>query len=175
MTVANVWTYFCFSRSLIVEVFHNYALVKRCMATWDKVAICAKAVNELLYHPPNVWVAKHGSRLTLVQGTQENIQLKYYNGWTHNQYFTGCFIFCPDAVNPTAFYNVRWSVHLTSDKCTVNSAIHTEMTTTSSSSPPRGLQWRAPGLRIYSIYEFKNRWHQCDKLLDGVCMQSSLT
>ena len=52
-----------------------------------------------------------GLKLYLQQSSNDEVQQRFYNGWTHDHYVTSVFCFCPDGTIPIAFFNVPGSVH----------------------------------------------------------------
>ena len=58
-----------------------------------------------------VWGTMDGLKLTLQQSGRFTIQLRYYNGWTHDHYISNLFVFAPDGTIRFYCINCPRSVH----------------------------------------------------------------
>jgi len=52
-----------------------------------------------------------GLKLYLQASGNSEIQERFYNGWTHDNYVTSVFCFCPNGTIPIAFFNVPGCVY----------------------------------------------------------------
>jgi hypothetical protein len=52
-----------------------------------------------------------GLKLYLQTAGNVYIQERFHNGWTHDQYVTSVFCFCPNGTIPISFFNIPGSVH----------------------------------------------------------------
>ena len=52
-----------------------------------------------------------GIKLMLECSSEEDIQNRFYNGWTCNNYIGAVLVFCPDGTIPICCYNVPGTIH----------------------------------------------------------------
>jgi hypothetical protein len=57
------------------------------------------------------WAMMDGLKLNLQSSVNAEIQEQYYNGWTHDHYFTSIFCFCPNGTIPITYFNVPGCAH----------------------------------------------------------------
>jgi DDE superfamily endonuclease len=101
-----------------------------------KSAILAR--HNLLH---DVWCSMDGLKLKIQRPPDNNTQNNFYNGWTHDHYVSGVFVFAPDGTIPICCFNMPGCMHdskiaevgnvykklervyiLTGGKCTADSA-----------------------------------------------------
>ena len=58
-----------------------------------------------------VWDTIDGLKLTLQQSGRFTIQLRYYNGWTHDHYISNLFVFDPGGTICFYCVNCPGSIH----------------------------------------------------------------
>ena len=52
-----------------------------------------------------------GVKLMLECAGDDDVQTRFYNGWTCNHYIGAVLVFCPDGTIPICCYNVPGTVH----------------------------------------------------------------
>ena len=111
MTGSSVSAYLMFGRRIIIDRLQHNEDANIKIPTNAKIKEYQEAVS--IRHPklPNVWCTMDGLKLTLNQSTNAVVQNYFYNGWTHDHYVTGVFVFCPDGKIPIATFNVPGSIH----------------------------------------------------------------
>ena len=111
ITASSVSTYLRFGCRILIMVLSGQAearLEVPCAEKIQEYKDSVKAKYELL---DNVWCCMDGLKLKLEQAGDNTIQNMFYNGWTHDHYVTGVYVFCPDGTIPIATYNVPGSFH----------------------------------------------------------------
>jgi DDE superfamily endonuclease len=111
MTHTSVGIYLKFSRRILIKCLlkHPYATIN----IPDEQTIEQHKAAILSRHPllTDVWCTMDGLKLRLEKPADALTQAKFYNGWTHDHYVTGVFVFCPDGTIPLCCYNYPGSIH----------------------------------------------------------------
>jgi hypothetical protein len=141
MTQTSISDYLAFCTHILVHVLkgNNDAKIKR--PTIEKIQQYKQAVIQRHPFLEDVWCTMDGIKLMLECAGEDDIQNRFYNGWTCDHYIGAVLVFCPDGTIPICCYNVPGTVHdsniaiigkiydklgaiynLTGAKCTVDSA-----------------------------------------------------
>ena len=110
-TYTNLSVYLRFGICLIIEIFSRDPFARVAIPSAVEVESFKTAFAER--HPllNDCWATMDGLKLYLQQADTGEIQVCFYNGWTHDHYVTSVFCFCPDGTIPIAFFNVSGLVH----------------------------------------------------------------
>jgi hypothetical protein len=111
MTSSNLCMYLRFGLRIIVEALKNDSFAKICIPSAEDITVYKQAIGTVYPLLSNVWCTMDGLKLYLQQSGNTEIQACFYNRWTHGQYVTSVFVFCPEGTIPIAFFNVPGSVH----------------------------------------------------------------
>ena len=111
MTMTNLSVYVRFARRIIIEVLRNDPVAAIRIPTDNEIESYKNAISEKHPRLENVWCTMDGLKLCLQQAPAQEIQERYYNGWTHDHYVTSIFCFCPDGTIPIAYFNAPGSFH----------------------------------------------------------------
>jgi len=111
MTMTNITMYLRFGRRIMVEVFRKDPLAQIRIPSRDAIKGYQEAIGERHPRLKDVWATMDGLKLYLQQSSNDEVQQRFYNGWTHDHYVTSVFCFCLDGTIPIAFFNVPGSVH----------------------------------------------------------------
>ena len=140
MTEASISNYLTFCTHILIHVLQGIedARVKR--PSVERIREYQEAVSRR--HPllNDVWCTMDGIKLMLECAADDDVQNRFYNGWTCDHYIGAVLVFCPDRTIPICCYNVPGTVHdsnialmgdiykkleavynLTGGKCTVDS------------------------------------------------------
>jgi hypothetical protein len=127
-----------------VEILQRDEFAKIDLPSVEQVEEYKEMIHEKYPLLPSVWATCDGLKLTIQQAPEFRVQREFYNGWKHNHFINGVFVFCPDGTIPIAFMSVPGSTQdstiadlgfvyekleyiyeLTGGVCTVDSAFRT--------------------------------------------------
>jgi DDE superfamily endonuclease len=111
MTHTSVGIYIRFARRILIKCLEKNP--QAAIRVPDAAMIECHKQEIRNRHPllTDVWCTMDGLKLRLQSSGNTIIQRKYYNGWTHDQYVTGVFVFCPYGTIPICCYNLPGSLH----------------------------------------------------------------
>ena len=83
-----------------MEIYHHDPLARISIPSSEKIESYKAAFAEC--HPllNDCWATMDGLKLYLQAAGNSDIQVRCYNGWTHDHYVTSVFCFCPDGTIP---------------------------------------------------------------------------
>lgn len=111
MPGTSVSMYLRFGRRLIIRILKDHPDAALQIPSAQKIAEYQAAIARRHPSLADVWCTMDGLKLYLEQSGDAVIQNMFYNGWTHDHYVSGVFVFCPDGTIPIATYNVPGCFH----------------------------------------------------------------
>ena len=113
MTQSQVSNYLRFSRRILIKLLSKTNIAKTSVPDSTDIEKFVEAVS--CRHPilgqKRVWGTMDGLKILLQQSTKFSIQLRFYNGWTHDHYVTNLFVFAPDGTIRFFCINCPGAVH----------------------------------------------------------------
>ena len=98
VTQSQVSNYLRFSRRILIKLLSKTNIAKTSVPYSADIEKNVEAVS--CRHPilgqRRVWGTMDILKILLQQTTKISIQLRFYNGWTHDHYITNLFVFAPD-------------------------------------------------------------------------------
>jgi hypothetical protein len=105
--------YLRFGRRILVAVLNNHPDAQVKVPSEEKIVDFKTAIAER--HPPlaaeQVWSTMDGLKLLIEVSGDNQTQNRFYNGWTHDHYVSGVFVFCPDGTICIASFNAPGCMH----------------------------------------------------------------
>jgi hypothetical protein len=111
MTSNQVSSYLRFGRRLLIVLLVNEPDAAIRLPSVHNIREYQEVIERR--HPllRDVWCSMDGLKIYLQQAGCQLIQGMFYNGWLHDHYVSGIFVFCPDGTIACCCYNVPGSVH----------------------------------------------------------------
>jgi DDE superfamily endonuclease len=111
VTKTTVCIYLRFTRRILIKCLRKHPDAAIRVPDAATIKVFESAITER--HPllPDVWCTMDGLKLRLEVSGNNATQNKFHNGWIHDQYVTGVFVFCPGGTICISCYNVPGSVH----------------------------------------------------------------
>jgi DDE superfamily endonuclease len=103
--------YLRYGRRLLIKILVRNPLAKLGLPSPDKIQeykAMVSARHPLLH---DVWCTMDGLKLKIQSPPDKIVQNRFYNGWQHDTYITGVFVFCPDGTIPICTFNIPGSMH----------------------------------------------------------------
>jgi hypothetical protein len=141
MTETSISTYLTFCTHILIHVLQGIDDARVRRPSVEKIREYQEAVSRRHPFLNDVWCTMDGIKLMLECAADEDVQNRFYNGWTCDHYIGAVLVFCPDGTILICCYNVPGTVHdsnialmgdiykkleavynLTGGKCTVDSA-----------------------------------------------------
>ena len=100
-----------FSRRLLTLVLLRDKRSKVEMPTREEVDKYSSIVEDAYPSLTRVWGAMDGLKVLIEASTDDSIQRRFYNGWTHDHYITNIFLFAPDGRIRASYINAPGCLH----------------------------------------------------------------
>jgi len=111
MTQSSVSEYLTFCTHILIHVLQGIPDSKIKRPSEEKIRQYQAAVYRRHPFLSDVWCTMDGIKLMLECAAEDDVQNRFYNGWTCDHYIGAILVFCPDGTIPMCCYNVPGTVH----------------------------------------------------------------
>jgi len=111
LTPAHLSLWLRFARRLVVKILKDDPRAKVQMPTDRELEQFIKAIEAKYPALKDCWGAMDGLKLLVQVSGDDEVQRRFYNGWTHDHYITNLFLFTPDGRICHCFLNAPGCMH----------------------------------------------------------------
>ena len=111
MTASRVSKWLLFGRRLLIAILSRHPDAAVRIPSAAKIQEYKRVIQDRHPNLVDVWCTMDGVKLTLEQSGNHVVQNMFYNGWTHDNYVSSIFVFCPDGTIPIAAVNYPGCLH----------------------------------------------------------------
>ena len=111
MTYTPLSTYIRYGRRILIAILKQEDEAKIKLPSIVEVATYQGAIKSKYPMLEGVWCTMDGLKLRIQKASANNVQNRFYNGWTSGHYVSAVIVFCPDGTIPIVCFNVPGCAH----------------------------------------------------------------